>query len=95
MTAMTVTPLIVRVAFLFMIGRSFFDSAGVKTAIKSALAGTASKWYFAAILIFNRLTSSCVAEGMESRVVIISCRAVSFVNWKAKVCFVLGIDKLH
>ena len=75
MTAMTVTPLIVRMFFLLMIGRSFFDSADVKELIKSALAGTASKRYFAATLIFNRLTSSCVGEDIESSLAIISLNA--------------------
>jgi hypothetical protein len=41
-----------------MMGKSFFASSGVNAVIKSALAGTASKWYFAAVFIFNRLTSS-------------------------------------
>lgn len=58
MVAITVTPEMVRVAFLRRIGKSFFASKGVRALIKSALAGTASKWYFAAVLIFNRLTSS-------------------------------------
>ena len=61
--AITVTPLIVRVFFLLIMGKSFFASIGFKNAIKSALEGTASKWYLAAILIFKRFTSSWVAEG--------------------------------
>ena len=71
-----------RVFFLLIMGKSFFASVGVNVLIKSALAGTASKWYFAAVLIFNRLTSSCVGDGMESRVVIISFRATSFFKGK-------------
>ena len=73
--AITDTPEMVRVAFLRRIGKSFFASRGVRALIKSALAGTASKWYLAAILIFNRLASSCVGEGIESNVVIISLSA--------------------
>jgi hypothetical protein len=63
-------------------GKSFFDSAGVRAAIKSALAGTASKWYFAATFIFKRLTSSCVGDCIESRVVIISLNAISVFTMK-------------
>jgi hypothetical protein len=73
--AITLTPLIVRVAFLRRIGKSFFASMGVRALIKSALAGTASKWYFAAVLIFKRFASSCVGDGIESKVVIISLNA--------------------
>ena len=80
MMAITVTPLIVRVFFLLMMGKSFLASFEVNSLIKSALAGTASKWYFAAVLIFNRLTSSCVGEGIESSVVIISLRATWVFN---------------
>ena len=58
MVAITVTPLMARVFFLLRIGRSFFVSAGVRTAIKSAFDGTSWRWYFAAVLIFNRFTSS-------------------------------------
>ena len=65
----------VLVAFRRRIGRSFFASCEVNSLIKSAFAGTASKWYFAAVLIFNRLASSCVGDGIESKVVIISLRA--------------------
>jgi len=46
--------------------------------IKSAFEGTSSRWYLAAVLIFNRLTSSCVAEGLDSNVLIISRRACVF-----------------
>ena len=74
--AITLTPLIVRVAFLRRIGRSFLASFGFNSLIKSAFAGTACKWYFAAVLIFNRLASSCVGDGIDSKVVIISLRAV-------------------
>jgi hypothetical protein len=80
--AMIVTPLIARVFFLLIIGRSFFASAGFRALIKSALAGTASKWYFAATFIFNRLTSSCVGDCAESKVVIISLRATWLVKGK-------------
>ena len=80
MVAMTVTPLIARVFFLLIIGKSFFASEADKAVIKSALDGTASKWYFAETLIFKRLTSSPVGEGIESSVVIISRKAVWFVK---------------
>ena len=68
----------VRVFFLLIIGKSFFASRGVKKEIKSALEGTASKWYLAETLIFKRLTSSCVAEGLESKLSIISRNASEF-----------------
>ena len=62
MVAMTVTPLMVRVFFRLIIGKSFFDSEAVKAVIKSALDGTASRWYLAEILIFSLLTSSPVGD---------------------------------
>jgi hypothetical protein len=55
---MTVTPLMVRVVFLLRMRRSLLAWVGVKSAIMSAFDGTLSKWYFAAVLIFKRLTSS-------------------------------------
>ena len=82
MTAIIVTPLIARVFFLRIIGKSFFASCGVNALIKSALAGTASRWYFAAVLIFRRLTSSWVGEDIDSRVVIISLNATSVFKGK-------------
>ena len=75
MMAITVTPLIARVFFLLIMGKSFFASVAVRALIKSALAGTTTKWYFAATFIFSRLASSCVGDCIESRVVIISLRA--------------------
>jgi hypothetical protein len=78
MTAITVTPLMVRVFFLLIIGKSFFASWGAKMLIKSAFEGTSSRWYLAAVLIFSRLTSSCVADGLQSSVLIISRRACVF-----------------
>ena len=94
MTAITDTPEIVRVAFLRIIGSNFFASLWLRALIKSAFAGTASKWYFAAILIFKRLTSSCVANELESKVSIISRRALVF-KPKYQVWFSLRINKLH
>jgi len=78
MTAITDTPDMVRVVFLRSIGRSFFASVELRALIRSAFAGTASRRYFADTLIFKRLTSSCVAEGVESRVSIISRIALVF-----------------
>jgi len=78
MTAITDTPEMVRVVFLRRIGRSFFASVELRALIRSAFAGTASRRYLADTLIFKRLTSSCVAEGVESRVSIISLRALVF-----------------
>jgi len=72
MVATTVTPLLVRVVFLFRIGNSCFVSVGVSKQIMSALEGTFSRLYLPATLIFNRLTSSRVGDGMESKVLIIS-----------------------
>ncbi len=46
--------------------------------MRSAFDGTASRWYLAAILIFKRLTSSLVADGLESNFSIISRRATWF-----------------
>jgi hypothetical protein len=78
MTAITETPLIVLVAFRLKIGRSFFASVNLRALIRSAFAGTASRRYLADTLIFKRLTSSCVAEGVERRVSIISRIALVF-----------------
>ena len=80
MVAMTVTPLMARVFFLLMMGKSFFDSESVKAVIKSALDGTASKWYLAETLIFSLLTSSPVGESIESSLVMISRRATVLVK---------------
>ena len=80
MVAMTVTPLMVRVALRLRMGRSCFSSCDVKTLIKSAFDGTASRWYLAAVLIFRRLTSSCVGVCIERSAVIISRRATSCVK---------------
>jgi hypothetical protein len=66
------------VVFLRSIGRSFFDSAELRALIRSAFAGTASRRYLAETLIFNRLTSSCVAKGVESSLSIISRIALVF-----------------
>jgi hypothetical protein len=46
--------------------------------IKSAFEGTSSRWYLAAVFIFNLLTSSCVADELEISVLIISRRACVF-----------------
>ena len=78
MVATTVTPLLVRVTFLFRIGRSRFVSVGVSKLIMWALEGTFSRLYLPAILIFKRLTSSRVGDDIESKVLIISRRASRF-----------------
>jgi hypothetical protein len=80
MVAMTVTPLMARVFFLLIMGKSFLDSDADSAVIKSALDGTASKWYFAETLIFILLTSSPVGFGIERSVVMISRRAVWLVK---------------
>ena len=58
MVATTVTPEMVRVAFLLKIGRSNFASSTESTAIKSAFEGTFSRWYLPEVLIFKQFTSS-------------------------------------
>ena len=80
MVAMTVTPLMERVVFLLRRGRSFFASVGVSWAIMSALDGTLPRLYLPAVLIFKRLTSSRVGDGIERSVVMISRRATSLVK---------------
>ncbi len=77
MVATTVTPLMVRVVFLFRSDKSCFDSEAVSWLMMSALDGTFSRWYLPAVLIFSRLTSSRVGDCIESRVLMISRRATS------------------
>ncbi len=96
MVAITVTPLIVRVVFLFRRGRSNLFSSGVSWLIMSALDGTFSRWYLPAVLIFSRFTSSRVGEGIESRVLMISRRATSCDKIKVpEEEFTSPINKLH
>ena len=60
MVATTITPLMVRVVFLRKIGRSRFNSVGVRWLIKSAFDGTSPSWYFPAVFIFRRFSISLV-----------------------------------
>ena len=78
MVATTVTPLMVRVVFLRKIGRSHFDSLGVRRQIKSAFEGTSPSWYFPAVFIFKRLSISPVGCDVSIRMFIISRRATVF-----------------
>ena len=82
MVAMTVTPLMARVFFLLMMGKSFFDSDADRTVIKSALEGTASRWYLAETLIFNLLRSSPVGDSIERSLAMISRSATVLVKSK-------------
>jgi hypothetical protein len=75
MTATTVTPEMVRVVFLRKIGKSRFDSCGVKRAINSEFDGTSPSAYFPAVFIFSRLTSSQAGLGISISVSMISRRA--------------------
>ncbi len=93
---MTLTPLMVRVVFLLRRGRSCFTWAVVRKLIMSALDGTSPKLYLPAALIFRRLTSSRVGDGIESKVSIISLSAASLVKWKVpEIRFRLRINKLN
>ena len=78
MVATTVTPEMVRVAFLRKTGVRRFVSFGVKRLIKSAFDGTSWSWYLAAVFIFRRFASSRVACGISINVFMISRKAFSF-----------------
>jgi hypothetical protein len=77
MTAITVTPEMVRVFFLRRTVRSLRFSVGVNAFIISALEGMCVSWCFAAIWVLTRCTSSRVGWGERSRVLIISRVALS------------------
>ena len=80
MTAITVTPEIVRVGFLRRRGISLRFSVGFSAAIISAFDGVLWSLYLAAIWFLMRFTSLCVGEGKSIRVLIISRVGVSVVN---------------
>jgi hypothetical protein len=77
MTATTVTPEIVRVAFLRKTGRSLSFSFGFNACIISALEGTRLSWCLAATRVLTRFTSLCVGERRSIRAVMISRIALS------------------
>jgi hypothetical protein len=77
MTATTVTPEIVRVAFLRKTGRSLSFSLGFNACMISALEGTRLAWCSAATRVLTRFTSSRVGEGRSIRALMISCTALS------------------
>jgi hypothetical protein len=77
MTAITVTPEMVRVVFLRRTGRSLNLSLGVKAFIISALESMRVSWCLAAIWVLRRLTSSWVGFGRVSRVFMMSRAALS------------------
>ena len=62
MTAITVTPEMVRVVFLRSTVRSLSFSLGVKSFMISALEGMRVSWCLAAIWVLMRFTSSCVGR---------------------------------
>ena len=78
MTAMMVTPEIVRVFFLRRTGRSLSFSLGFRAFIISALERMCSRWCLAAIWVFSRFKSSWLGDGKSIRALIIS-RAASLV----------------
>ena len=80
MTAITVTPEIVRVVFLLRIGRSFCRSFGVRAFIISALESMRVRWCLAAIWVLTRLTSAWVAFGIRKSVFMMSLAALSVFN---------------
>ena len=77
MTAMTVTPEIVRVAFLRRMGKSLRFCFGVKAAIISGLEGTWSRWCLAAVRVLSWFTSCCVGLGRSIKAAMISFTALS------------------
>jgi len=78
MTAMMVTPEIVRVAFRRRIGRSLRLCLGVNAAIISGFDGTCFRWCLAAVLALRRLTSSWLGLGRSSKAAMISFMASEF-----------------
>ena len=77
MTAMIVTPEIVRVFFLRRIGRSLRFCCGFSAAIISVLEGTCLRWCLAAVRVLSRFTSSWVGLGRRIKSAMISCVASS------------------
>ena len=77
MTAITVTPEMVRVVFLRRIGRSFVRSFWVRAFIISALEGMCVSWCLAAIWVLMRCTSLRVGFGRRSRAFMMSRAALS------------------
>ena len=80
MTAMMVTPEIVRVGFLRRIGRSLRFSFGFSEVITSGLEGIVLRWCFAAVWFLIRWMSFCVGDGMSMSAFIISRCGVSVFN---------------
>ena len=80
MTAITVTPEMVRVAFLRRIGRSSLLSLSLSTLIISEFEGIRSRLYLAAACILTRLMSLTVGDGVSSKVLMISLRASFVLN---------------
>ena len=78
MTAITVTPEIVRVFFLRRNGKSLRFSFGLSAAIISALVSVCLSLCLAAIWFLMRFRSLCVGEGKSSSVSMISRVAASF-----------------
>jgi hypothetical protein len=77
MTAMTVTPEIVRVAFLRKTGRSLRFCCGFSWAIISGLDGICLRWCLAAVLVFSWCRSFCVGFFRSIKASMISCMASS------------------
>ncbi len=95
MTATTVTPEMLRVAFLRKIAESFCFSLGVRMLIKSALDGISCRWCLAAILSLMRFASSCVGDGSCMRAFMISRAATSVFCMRVQLRFHLElVDKL-
>ena len=80
MTAITVTPEIVRVVFLRRIGRSLVRSFWVRACIISALEGMRFSWCLAATWVLAWCTSSWVGDCKSIRASMISLAAVSAFN---------------
>ena len=67
MTAITVTPEMVRVVFLRRTGRSLGLSFGFRAVIISAFESMRLSWWLAATWVLTRCTSSRVGCGKSSR----------------------------
>lgn len=72
MTAITVTPDIVRVIFLLRSGNSLRSSFFLSARIISAFEGVLVSWYLAATCILARLRSSWLGERISVNLSIIS-----------------------
>jgi hypothetical protein len=77
MTATTVTPEIIRVAFLRRIAKSLRFSLGLKALIISALEGIRSSLSLAATWVLMRHASLCVGDGRSIRASMISRTALT------------------